>query len=70
MAFQAVQVVSVRPEMDYYEGSYEVVPTVTAQQLETKQKFLVDDIVIREIPFFNVSNTAGGNTVYIGKEVD
>lgn len=70
MGFQSVQVVSGKPDVEHYEGKYEVVPAVTAQQLETKQKFLTEDIKIREIPFFNVSNTSGGSTVYIGKEVD
>ena len=68
--FRSLHVVSARPEVDYYEGAYEVTPKIEMQQLETKQKFLTDDIKIGGIPFFNVSNTSGGSTVYIGKEVD
>ena len=29
-----------------------------------------DDVTVKKIPFYNVSNTAGGTTVYIGKEVE
>lgn len=53
-----------------YAGSYEVTPRVDAQTLATKQKFMQEDLTIKEIPFFNVSNTAGGSTVYIGREIE
>ena len=53
-----------------YEGDYIVTPKVSAQILETKQKVMTDDLTIMEIPFFNVSNTSGGSTVYIGKEIE
>lgn len=52
-----------------YEGEYAVTPKVEAQTLPTKEKVMVDDMTINAIPFFNVSNTSGGSTVYIGKEV-
>lgn len=52
-----------------YEGSYIVVPRVTEQTMHTKEKVMIDDVLVKAIPFFNVSNTSGGNTVYIGKEV-
>lgn len=70
LGFGEVQLVTARPGVDYYEGSYKAVPQVTAQTLETSHKYLIDDITICEIPFFNVSNTSGGSTVYIGKEVE
>lgn len=54
---------------DLYEGDYEVIPKVDAQTMPTKDKVLVNDVTIKAIPFFNVSNTSGGNTVYIGTEV-
>lgn len=70
MSFQALQPITARPEVIYYEGSYEVIPSVDAQTLKTKERFLTKDVQICEIPFFDVSNTSGGTTVYIGKEVE
>ena len=52
-----------------YVGDYVVTPKVDEQMLETKDKVLTDDVVIKSIPFFKVSNTNGGSTVYIGNEV-
>ena len=52
-----------------YEGSYLVTPKIEAQVLPTAKKYLENDVTIKEIPFFEVSNTSGGNTVYIGNEV-
>lgn len=70
LGFGVVSLVTARPGVNYYEGSYKAVPQVTAQTLETKQKFLINDITICEIPYFDVTNTAGGSTVYIGKECE
>lgn len=52
-----------------YSGSYEVVPKVISQKLETKSKLMEDDVNIREIPYFETSNLYG-DTVYIGSEVN
>lgn len=52
-----------------YKGAYEVTPRVTEQSLKTKDKHMADDVKIKSIPFFNVSNTSGGSTAYIGSEV-
>ena len=56
-------------EPDHYEGEYEVVPKVERQILETEQKLMTEDLLIHGIPFYEVSNDAGGTTVYIGKEI-
>lgn len=53
-----------------YEGEYEVTPTVNGQTLETKQKLMTDDVTIHAIPFFEVGNNSGGNTVYIANELE
>lgn len=55
---------------DRYTGEYEVTPLVTSQVLGTKQKVMIDDLTIKEIPFFDVSNTSGGTTVYIGGDIE
>lgn len=52
-----------------YEGSYEVIPTVDGQMMETKEKYMKDDVTIHPIPYFSVGNNSGGNTVFIGSEV-
>ena len=52
-----------------YEGDYVITPKVEAQTLPTKEKVLIEDMTVKSIPFFNVSNTSGGSTVYIAKEI-
>ena len=52
-----------------YEGEYTITPKIDAQTMPTKDKVLTNDVTVKAIPFFNVSNTSGGNTVYIGTEV-
>lgn len=52
-----------------YDGQYAVTPKVEAQILPTKGKVMLDDVTVLEIPFFETSNTSGGNTVYIAKEI-
>ena len=50
-----------------YDGDYEVVPKPRiAQRLETKDKYMKDDVVVFEIPYFETSNPQG-KTVYIGQ---
>lgn len=64
-----LQVVSDNVGADYYKGDYTVTPKVEKQELATRQKFLTEDVKIKEIPFFEVSNNEGGQTVFIGKEL-
>lgn len=49
-----------------YEGPYEVTPNFTDQVLETAEKMMSDDMVVKEIPVAEVSNPAGGLTLTIG----
>jgi len=56
-------------DAEAYEGDYEVTPTVEGLELPTKHKYMADDVTIRAIPFFEVSNNSGGNTVYIADEI-
>lgn len=67
--FEHLQVVSDHAEVEYYKGNYTVTPKVEKQELDTRQKFLTENVKIKEIPFFEVSNTEGGQTVFIGKEL-
>lgn len=53
-----------------YDGTYSVTPSVyEAQVLGTAGKYLEEDVNVKKIPYFETSNTSGGNTVYIGTEV-
>lgn len=52
-----------------YDGDYIVTPKVVGQTLPTKDRVLTDDVTVKAIPFFNVSNTSGGSTVFIAKEI-
>lgn len=55
---------------DKYDGAYTVVPKAEAQVLPTKKKYLEDNVTVTEIPYFDVTNPAGGQTIYIGSEVE
>lgn len=52
--------------VDYYTGEYEVDPTFSSQVLETKDKFMSDDVTINAIAVQSVTNPSGGNTIFIG----
>ena len=69
--FNNVQTVVERIAVDVenYEGSYVVTPKVEAQVIPTANKFLSNDMTVKSIPYYEVSNTSGGSTVFIGKEV-
>lgn len=53
-----------------YNGDYEITPKVEAQIMPTKNKLMINDVEIKGVPIFSISNNAGGNTVYIAKEVE
>lgn len=57
-------------EIANYEGSYEIVPKVHDQIVETKNKYLKEDLTVVAIPYYDVSNTVGGTTVYIADIVE
>jgi len=49
-----------------YDGEYTITPKpFTEQVLETKNKSLVNDITVLEIPYSEVTNPEGGKTVNI-----
>lgn len=49
-----------------YNGTYEVTPRVEEQTFATANKVMINDLVVKEIPYAEVSNPAGGTTVIIG----
>lgn len=53
-----------------YDGEYTVTPKPFLEQvLATKNKSLVDDVTVLEIPYSEVSNPSGGITCNIGYEL-
>lgn len=53
-----------------YTGSYSITPKANqSQTLDTKNKVLINNITVFEVPYFDVSNNSGGITVTIGKDV-
>ena len=56
----------VRRAFPNYEGEYEATPKIEEQILPTKNKSMLDNFVIHEIPYFETSNPSGGYTAIIG----
>lgn len=51
---------------DDYTGEYEITPKVNEQELKTKDKHMVKDLLIKAIPYYEVENIYNGQTVIIG----
>jgi len=69
--FGIVNRIETTPE-DYsvYQGDYTVTPKATAVQvLATKNCIMTSDVTVESVPHYEVSNDAGGTTVYIAKEM-
>lgn len=63
------EIYKVYTDAPLYDGEYVVTPKVKEQTLPTAEKMLTKDVTIKKIPYFEVNNNSGGNTVYIGNEV-
>ncbi len=50
----------------FYKGSYIIEPKFNNQTLDTKEKIMKKDIQVKPILVSVTSNSAGGNTIYIG----
>lgn len=64
--FGEVQTVTQLIGGEIYDGSYEVVPQVAPQTLETQHKVMNANVTVHEIPYAEVTNTSGGMTATIG----
>lgn len=53
-----------------YDGPYTVIPTVDEQKLETAQRILLEDVTVKAIPYYAVSNVSGGTTIYIADTLE
>lgn len=61
---------SVQVQGDLYDGPYEVTPLVASEVvLETRKKLMRDDVTVRKVPQYEVSNDAGGYTLTIGEVI-
>lgn len=56
-------------DLPQYQGPYKVTPSTEPQVLYTAKQLMNENVHIESIPFYDVSNNAGGKTVYIGKEI-
>lgn len=52
-----------------YDGPYEITPKVESQTMATKGKVMREDLTVKEVPVYRVTNASGGTTVYIASEV-
>ena len=50
----------------YYNGPYEVTPSINSQSLSTMNLVMRDNVNINQIPYQEVSNLSGGYTAIIG----
>lgn len=53
-----------------YDGEYEVNPSFQTQVLETRERYMSDDVTVNAIEISRTSNPSGGTTVYIGGNVN
>ena len=58
--------VAITVDHEYYVGEYDVTPKIEPQVLETRDKLMSDDVTVKGIPFYEVSNPQGGTTFIIG----
>ena len=68
--FGEIQQVAADGKYTLFQGEYAVTPTVDGTSVPTKDKLMEDDLTVNPIPYFDVSNTSGGTTIYIGKEIE
>lgn len=64
--FGEIQFIEVEKDVEIYKGSCTVTPKAYEQQLKTANCKMTDNVTVKEIPYFEVSNSAGGNTLNIG----
>lgn len=58
------------PGIEVFTGPYEVTPTIKGFKMDTAEKYMPQDVKVKAIPFSDVSNIAGGTTVYIADAVE
>ena len=51
-----------------YAGPYDITPSLSAQTLPTAKRLLQQNITIKKIPQYEVTNDSNGYTLIIGEE--
>ena len=51
-----------------YAGPYDITPLLSAQTLPTAKRLLQQNITIKKIPQYEVTNDSNGYTLIIGEE--
>lgn len=64
--FGSIQTITEYIGGEKYLGEYEVTPMVKAQTLFTAKRVLEHDVLVKEIPYAEVTNLSNGKTVTIG----
>ena len=52
--------------LPYYDGDFDINPTVGGLTLPTKNKSMKENVVVNSIYYSEVLNPSGGETAYIG----
>lgn len=53
-----------------YTGDYRIVPLFGQDiKLKTENRVLKDNVIVKQIPYFETPTPEGGTTIYIGTEV-
>lgn len=59
-------IVSIPGGYEHYFGEYEITPKIEEQRYLTKDKVMSEDITVKSIPTYEVTNLQGGTTFIIG----
>lgn len=53
-------------EKEHYSGKYNIEPSFSKQTLNTRDKYMENDVTVSAIQVSRVTNQTGGNTIFIG----
>ncbi len=56
-------------EYEVYSGDYNITPKIEPQVLGTFDKLMTQDMTVKAIPYYSVSNEHNGETIIIGGNV-
>lgn len=63
-----VSPVQIVEHQNLYTGGYTITPDITPVVLPTRDKLMAEDVTVRKIPLWEISNPQGGKTILIGGE--
>lgn len=63
----AIESIPVGSSAPFYTGEYIVTPKVNVEQtLDTSGHLMANDVTVKQVPFYEIKNSAGGVTFTIG----